>query len=68
MRTFRQLILDLMQKEPFDDVRVRQAINYALDMNAVVETVYAGVGAPATGPLDLTYLVQTLILKNMLWM
>lgn len=39
------------QKEPFDDVRVRQAINYALDMNAVVETVYQGVGSPAKGPL-----------------
>ena len=40
-----------VDKAPFNDVRVRQAINYALDMNAVVEAVYAGVGAPAKGPL-----------------
>lgn len=40
-----------VEKAPFDDVRVRQAINYALDMNAVVDAVYAGVGSPAKGPL-----------------
>ncbi len=39
------------EKAPFNDVRVRQAINYALDMTAVVNAVYLGVGAPAKGPL-----------------
>lgn len=39
------------QKEPFDDVRVRQAINLALDMPAIVNAVYKGVGSPAVGPL-----------------
>lgn len=38
-------------KEPFDDVRVRQAINYAIDMEAIVEAVYLGIGSPAKGPL-----------------
>jgi peptide/nickel transport system substrate-binding protein len=40
-----------VDKEPFDDVKVRQAINYALDMEEVVNVVYRGVGAPAVGPL-----------------
>jgi peptide/nickel transport system substrate-binding protein len=40
-----------VDKAPFDDVRVRQAINYAIDMEAVVNAVYSGVGSPANGPL-----------------
>ncbi|KAB3538615.1 glutathione ABC transporter substrate-binding protein [Alkaliphilus pronyensis] len=39
------------QKKPYDDVRVRQAINYAIDMASIIEAVYQGVGAPAKGPL-----------------
>lgn len=39
------------EKAPFNDVRVRQAINLAIDMEAVVNAVYAGVGSPAAGPL-----------------
>ena len=39
------------QKAPFNDVRVRQAINYALNMDAIVEAVYLGTGSPAKGPL-----------------
>ncbi|WP_053956424.1 glutathione ABC transporter substrate-binding protein [Inediibacterium massiliense] len=38
-------------KEHFKDVRVRQAINYAVDMEAIVKSVYKGVGAPSKGPL-----------------
>lgn len=38
-------------KAPFDNVKVRQAINYALDMKTIVDVVYAGVGAPSKGPL-----------------
>lgn len=38
-------------KEPFNDVRVRQAINYAIDMDLIVEAVYLGTGEPSKGPL-----------------
>ena len=40
-----------LQKEPFDDVRVRQAINYAIDTDLIVQTVLEGVGAPTVGPI-----------------
>lgn len=40
-----------MEKAPFDNVLVRQAINYALDMDSIVEVVMRGVGAPAFGPI-----------------
>ena len=39
------------QKEPFDDVRVRQAINYAIDVESIIETVMEGSGEVATGPV-----------------
>jgi peptide/nickel transport system substrate-binding protein len=38
-------------KAPFNDVRVRQAINYVVDMESIVEAVYLGVGQAAKGPL-----------------
>lgn len=34
--------------KPFDDVRNRQAIMYAIDMNKVVDTAYLGNATPAT--------------------
>ncbi|WP_411809990.1 glutathione ABC transporter substrate-binding protein [Alkalihalophilus marmarensis] len=40
-----------MNKEPFDDVRVRQAINLAIDTEAIVDHVYNGVGIKAEGPM-----------------
>lgn len=39
------------QKKPFDDVRVRQAISYAIDTTQVVNTVWKGIGKPAVGPI-----------------
>ena len=39
------------QKEPFDDVRVRQAINYAIDVESIIDTVMEGSGEIATGPI-----------------
>lgn len=37
--------------EPFNEPKVRQAIAYAIDKEAIVEAVYNGVGSAATGPI-----------------
>ncbi len=39
------------QKEPFDDVRVRQAISMAIDKSQIIDGIYDGIGIPAAGPL-----------------
>lgn len=39
------------QKAPFNDIRVRQAISYALDTKSIVETVWRGIGKVAVGPI-----------------
>jgi ABC-type transport system substrate-binding protein len=36
-----------MKKEPFSDVRVRQALNYAIDRNAITKAVTRGYAIPA---------------------
>jgi peptide/nickel transport system substrate-binding protein len=36
-----------VRKPPFDDVRVRQAVNYAIDRQAIVDNLFAGFGVPA---------------------
>jgi len=38
------------QKPPFNDVRVRQAANYAVDKEAMVKYMFFGVGEAARGP------------------
>jgi peptide/nickel transport system substrate-binding protein len=38
-------------KKPFSDVRVRQALNYASDMDAIIKTVMEGNGRRTPGPL-----------------
>lgn len=38
-------------KAPFDDVRVRQAMNYAVDMEKIVNTILGGYGEALPGPL-----------------
>lgn len=36
------------QKKPFDDVRVRQAVAFAIDKQRLIESAYSGFGEPAT--------------------
>ncbi len=43
------LILNL-REPPFDDVRMRQAINYAIDKQSLVDNVLQGTATVATGP------------------
>jgi peptide/nickel transport system substrate-binding protein len=38
-------------KKPFDDVKVRQAISYAIDTKQIVSTVWKGIGKAAVGPI-----------------
>ena len=42
------------QKKPFDDVRVRKALNMAMDKKAIVDAVYLSTGVPATNPIPPT--------------
>ncbi len=37
--------------EPFDDVRVRQAMNYAVDVDSIIEFVLNGLARPIDNPL-----------------
>ncbi|MCI0545670.1 MAG: ABC transporter substrate-binding protein [Candidatus Rokubacteria bacterium] len=39
------------QKKPFDDKRVRQALNYAVNKDAIVKDVLKGTGAVSRGPV-----------------
>jgi len=50
------------RSKPLDDVRVRQALNYATDREALVRTQLRGFGTPANSPLapaDFAYDPQT---------
>ncbi len=39
------------EKEPFNDVRVRQALSMAINKDEVISGIYEGTGIPAVGPL-----------------
>lgn len=39
------------QQKPFDDVRVRQALNYAIDKTAFIKVVYRGFATPMDAPV-----------------
>ena len=41
-----------VQRRPYDDVRVRQAINYAVDVDALIRAAYFGYGTVARGPVN----------------
>lgn len=49
-----------VQHKPLSDVRVRQAINYAINKDALVKVVYRGYGTPAEGvvPEGVEYAVK----------
>ena len=48
--TVKYLGFDIRQK-PFDDVRVRQAFNYAVNKDVIVKVAYANSAMPLSGPL-----------------
>ncbi|HEV8352799.1 MAG TPA: ABC transporter substrate-binding protein [bacterium] len=41
-------------KEPFNDVRIRRALNYAVNKPALVRAFYGGIAAPAVNPMPPT--------------
>jgi peptide/nickel transport system substrate-binding protein len=45
------LIFDTTEP-PFDDVRVRQAVSYAIDRQFIIDAVWNGYPKPATGPMS----------------
>ncbi|MFS8197466.1 ABC transporter substrate-binding protein [Streptomyces sp. CWNU-52B] len=55
-QSFGQLFLMFnCAKKPFDDVRVRQALHYALDTDKIIKTAMADGGTPASGYLPTTH-------------
>ena len=40
-----------VEKAPFDDVLVRQAVGYAIDMETILEGIFLGVGVRSTQPV-----------------
>lgn len=40
-----------LKKKPFDNQKVRQALNYAVDKKAIISAFYAGLADPAVNPM-----------------
>ncbi|BBK32612.1 peptide/nickel transport system substrate-binding protein [Stella humosa] len=40
------------RKPPFDKVKVRQAVSYALDRKFMIDNIWFGFGKPSTGPIS----------------
>ncbi|MEC5425373.1 ABC transporter substrate-binding protein [Virgibacillus sp. C22-A2] len=45
-----------MQKAPLDNKELRQAINFAIDKQAIADALYAGYAVPAKNPLPPSYM------------
>jgi peptide/nickel transport system substrate-binding protein len=43
------------KKAPLDNVKVRQAISYAIDRQFIIDNIWFGYGKPATGPMSSNY-------------
>jgi dipeptide transport system substrate-binding protein len=43
-----------VEKKPFDDKRVRQAVNHAINKKAIIDGVFLGAGVPAKNPMPPT--------------
>lgn len=43
-------------KPPTDDLKVRQAINYAIDKDAIINTIYKGIGTKGYAPMTMAML------------
>lgn len=48
------------KKAPLDNEKVRHAISYALDRQAIIDSVWFGYGKPATGPISSNFAVNGL--------
>ena len=50
--TTRQIFIGMHNlKKPFDDVRVRQAMSYAIDWDGIAKNIYQGMAKPTGGPV-----------------
>jgi len=51
--TTRSLFMGMhMPTKPFNDARVRQALNYAVDRDSIVKNIYLGAAEPLVGPVS----------------
>lgn len=44
--------INVTKDKPTNDVRVRQALAYAMDLPSIIETIYQGIGTQMTGPIN----------------
>lgn len=49
--TMRYFVVLNNSKPPFDDIRVRQAVNHAVDKNAMVKSIWKGLVRPMDSPM-----------------
>ena len=48
------------KRAPFDKVKVRQAVSYAISRKFVIDNVWFGFGKPATGPISSNFAITSL--------